>query len=196
MKTYKKFILLIILILVLTLVFFLIQIFAKYLTSASGDTTMNVARWNILVNNISIKNNTDISNTLTPVFPGNENIASNIIAPTAEGYFDLNFDFSDADVSFKYEITTTVGENSSVKDLVTTGYSVDDGEKITFDEINSPIQDTILLTDNIETQKIRVYVKWNDDENATMDNTADTLATTSGNPATLNVNISFTQIAE
>lgn len=196
MKTYKKFILLIILILVLTLVFFLIQIFAKYLTSASGDTTMNVARWNILVNNISIKNNTDISNTLTPVFPGNENIASNIIAPTAEGYFDLNFDFSDADVSFKYEITTTVDENSSVKDLVTTGYSVDDGEKITFDEVNSPIQDTILLTDNIETQKIRVYVKWNDDENATMDNTADTLATTSGNPATLNVNISFTQIAE
>ena len=196
MKTYKKFILLIILILVLTLVFFLIQIFAKYLTSASGDTTMNVARWNILVNNISIKNNTDISNTLTPVFPGNENIASNIIAPTAEGYFDLNFDFSDADVSFEYEITTTVDENSSVKDLVTTGYSVDDGEKITFDEINSPIQDTILLTDNIETQKIRVYVKWNDDEDATMDNTADTLATTSGNPALLHVNISFTQIAE
>lgn len=196
MKTYKKFILLIILILVLTLVFFLIQIFAKYLTSASGDTTMNVARWNILVNNISIKNNTDISNTLTPIFPGNENIASNIIAPTAEGYFDLNFDFSDADVSFKYEITTTVDENSSVKDLVTTGYSVDDGEKITFDEVNSPIQDTILLTDNIETQKIRVYVKWNDDENATMDNAADTLATTSGNPALLHVNISFTQIAE
>ncbi len=196
MKTYKKFILLIILILVLTSVFFLIQIFAKYLTSASGDTTMNVARWNILVNNISIKNNTDISNTLTPVFPGNENIASNIIAPTAEGYFDLNFDFSDADVSFEYEITTTVDENSSVKDLVTTGYSVDDGEKITFDEINSPIQDTILLTDNIETQKIRVYVKWNDDEDATMDNAADTLATISGNPALLHVNISFTQIAE
>lgn len=196
MKTYKKFILLIILILVLALVFFLIQIFAKYLTSATGDTTMNVARWNILVNNISIKNNTDISNTLTPVFPGNENIASNIIAPTAEGYFDLNFDFSDADVSFNYEITTTVDENSSVKDLVTTGYSVDDGEKITFDDVNSPIKDTILLTDNIKTQKVRVYVKWNDDENATMDNVADTAATTSGNPALLHVNISFTQIAE
>lgn len=195
MKNYKKIVILIILILISILVFFLIQIFAKYLTSASGDTSMNVARWNILVNNISIKNNTDISNTLTPVFPGNENIASGIIAPTAEGYFDLNFDFSAADVSFEYEISTTVNENSSVKDLVTTGYSVDDGEKITFDEINSPIKDTINLTDNIETQKIRVYVKWNDDENSTMDNNADTIATTSGNPALLNVNISFTQIA-
>lgn len=196
MKTYKKFILLIILILILALVFFLIQIFAKYLTSATGNTSMNVARWNILVNDISIKNNTDISNTLTPVFPGNENIASNIIAPTAEGYFDLNFDFSAADVSFEYEITTSVNENSSVKDLVTTGYSVDDGEKITFDEVNSPIKDTISLTDNIKTQKIRIYVKWNDDENATMDNAADTASTTSGNLTSLNVNISFTQLTE
>jgi len=196
MKSYKKCILLIILILILALVFFLIQIFAKYLTSASGDTSMNVARWNILVNDVSIKNNTDISNTLVPVFSGNEHIASNIIAPTAEGYFDLNFDFSDADVSFEYEISTTVDENSVVKDLVTTGYSVNDGEKITFDEVNSPIKDTILLTDSIETQKIRVYVKWNDDETAAMDNAADTVATTSETPALLHVNISFTQIAE
>ncbi len=196
MKNYKKCILLIILIAILALVFFLIQIFAKYLTSASGDTSMNVARWNILVNDVSIKNNTDISNTLAPVFPGSEHIASNIIAPTAEGYFDLNFDFSDADVSFEYEISTTVDENSVVKDLVTTGYSVDDGEKITFDEVNSPIKDTILLTDAIETQKIRIYVKWNDDETATMDNAADTIATTSETPALLHVNISFTQIAE
>ena len=196
MKNYKKCILLIILIAILTLVFFLIQIFAKYLTSASGDTSMNVARWNILVNDVSIKNNTDISNTLAPVFPGSEHIASNIIAPTAEGYFDLNFDFSDADVSFEYEISTTVDENSVVKDLVTTGYSIDDGEKITFDEVNSPIKDTILLTDAIQTRKIRVYVKWNDDETATMDNVADTIATTSETPALLHVNISFTQIAE
>lgn len=196
MKNYKKFILLITLILILTLILVLIQIFAKYLTSASGDATMTVARWNILVNDLSIKENTDISNTLAPVFPGNGNIADGIIAPTAEGYFDLNFDFSDADVSFKYEITTTVDENSSVKDLVTTGYSIDDGEKIVFDELNSPITDTILLTDEIDTQKIRVYVKWNDDETATMDNKADTIATTSDTPALLHVNISFTQIAE
>lgn len=195
MKNYKKIVILIILILIAILVFFLIQIFAKYLTSASGDTSMNVARWNILVNNISIKNNTDISNTLTPVFPGNENIASGIIAPTAEGYFDLNFDFSSADVSFQYEISTTVNESSSVKDLVTTGYSVDDGEKINFDEVNLPIKNTINLADKIKTQKIRIYVKWNDDENASMDNSADTIATTSENPALLNVNISFTQIA-
>ena len=195
MKNYKKFIILIILILILCLVFFLIQIFAKYLTSATGNTSMNVARWNILVNNTSIKNNTDISNTLVPVFPGNDNIASGIIAPTAEGYFDLNFDFKDADVSFEYEISTTVDANSSVKDLVLTGYNIEDGEKIEFSN-NHSIKDTILLTDNVDTRKIRVFVTWDDGQNSTMDNEADTLATTSNNPALLHVNISFTQIAE
>lgn len=194
MKNCKKFILLIILILILLLVFFLIQIFAKYLTSASGDTSMNIARWNILVNDISIKENTDITNTLSPVFPGNENIAPNIIAPTAEGYFDLNFDFSDADVSFEYEITTTVDPNSSVKDLVVTGYSVDDGQKVELTN-NSSIKDTILLTDTINNRKIRVFVKWDDGNNASMDNSQDTIATTSGKPALLKVNVSFTQIA-
>lgn len=194
MKNYKKFILLIILILILLLVFFLIQIFAKYLTSASGDTSMNIARWNILVNDISIKENTDITNTLSPVFPGNENIAPDIIAPTAEGYFDLNFDFSDADVSFEYEITTTVDPNSSVKDLVVTGYSVDDGQKVELTN-NSSIKDTILLTDTINNRKIRVFVKWDDGDNASMDNSQDTIATTSGKPALLKVNVSFTQIA-
>lgn len=194
MKNYKKFILLIILILILLLVFFLIQIFAKYLTSASGDTSMNIARWNILVNDISIKENTDITNTLSPVFPGNENIAPDIIAPTAEGYFDLNFDFSDADVSFEYEITTTVDPNSSVKDLVVTGYSVDDGQKVELTN-NSSIKDTILLTDTINNRKIRVFVKWDDGNNASMDNSQDTIATTSGKPALLKVNVSFTQIA-
>ena len=194
MKNYKKFILLIILILILLLVFFLIQIFAKYLTSASGDTSMNIARWNILVNDISIKENTDITNTLSPVFPGNENIAPDIIAPTAEGYFDLNFDFSDADVSFEYEITTTVDPNSSVKDLVVTGYSVDDGQKVELTN-NSSIKDTILLTDTINNRKIRIFVKWDDGDNASMDNSQDTIATTSGKPALLKVNVSFTQIA-
>lgn len=193
-KNSRKFILLIIGILVILAIFFIIQIYAKYLSSAKGDTTMAIAKWNILVNNLSIKNNTDISNTIVPVFPGNENIAKDIIAPTAEGYFDLEFNFKDADVSCEYEITTSVDENSTVKDLVVTGYSIDDGEKIVFDEYNEPIKEQINLDDNIEIRKIRVYILWNDDEQTQqMTNADDTASTVDGLPAILKVNISFKQ---
>lgn len=109
----------------------------------------------------------------------------------------MNFDFSNADVSFEYLITVSADENSSVQDLVTTGYSINDGEKIDFENFNTPISEIIKLSDNISTRKIRIYIKWNDDETSqSMTNTDDTLSTTSENSPLLNVNISFTQITE
>ncbi len=204
MKNNKKFLLLLIGIFICLLLFSIVQIYAKYLTSASGKTGITIARWNISVNNKSIKNNSDISAAIEPKFDGSTHISPDIIAPTAEGYFDLVFDFSDVDVSFKYEINVSADETSSVTDLVATGYSVvdsdqipDDWEKITFDAFNQPITDTVLLTDNLDKRTIRVYILWNDDENtAPMTNEQDTESTKQDNPALLDVNISFTQIAE
>ena len=195
MKNQKKLLLLLISFLICILVFFVIQIYAKYITTATGDASIKIANWNISINNLSIKNNTDISSAIVPVFPGNENIANNIIAPTAVWYFDLNFVFSGTDVSFKYEINTSVAENSSVKDLVTTGYSIDNGEKISFSNFNEPISETISLGSKITARKIRIYVLWNDDETtSSMTNEEDTLSTSSDIPALLHVDISFTQL--
>lgn len=195
MKNRKKFLLLTIGICICFLLFYMIQIYAKYLSTASGNTKLTIANWNIIVNNLSIKNNTDISNSIVPVFPGTDHIASNIIAPTAEGYFDLNFDFSNTDVSFEYTIEISPDKNSSVQDLVTTGYSINDGEKIVFENYNQTISEIIELSNNIKTRKIRVYIMWDDNENSqTMTNEDDTISTNSESSPLLNVNISFTQI--
>lgn len=195
MNNHKKFILLLIGICICFLLYFTVQIYAKYLTSADGTTSLIIANWNIKVNNLSIKDNTDISASIVPVFPGTEHIASGIIAPTVEGYFDLNLDFSNIDVSFKYEIDVSSAEDSSVKDLVATGYSIDDGEKIMFENYNTPISEIIKLSDTIDSRNIRVYIMWNDDdESQTMTNVDDTTSTSSETPPLLNVNISFTQI--
>ena len=195
MKNVKKVIILIICLSLCISLILLVQIYAKYLTSATGSTNIPIAKWNILVNNQSIKDSSDISNTIQPIFPGNDNIASNIIAPTAEGYFDLNFDFTDTDVSFKYKITLSANSESSVTDLVATGYSIDNGDKIDFDNYNEDISDTILLTDSIDTRSIRIYVLWNDDtDTSSMNNIDDTISTNSDKPVLFDVNISFEQI--
>ena len=197
MKNKKKFMLLLIGIFICLLLFSIIQIYAKYLTSSTGKTNLTIAKWNIIVNKKSIKNNSDISSEIVPVFEGNDNISAGIIAPTATGYFDLDFDFKDADVSFKYEINVSAAENSSVQDLVATGYSIDDGDTINFDTFNQTISDTILLSSDIKQRKIRVYILWNDDaETETMSNEDDTASAISDTPALLSVNISFTQVAE
>lgn len=112
------------------------------------------------------------------------------------GYFDLAFDFSAVDVSFKYEISSQASEDSAVLDLVATGYSIDDGEMISFTDFNENISNTILVSDNIDSQNIRIYVMWNDDpDTSKMNNLDDTSSTTlDDSSAKFDVKISFTQI--
>lgn len=198
MKISKKIILLFIISILLVFLFFLLgQTYAKYKTAVTGNASIAISRWDIKVNNQSIKNNNDISAKIQPVFSGNDNIASNIIAPTAEGYFDLVFNFKDVDVSFKYDINVSSDESSAVSDLVTTGYSVDGGEKITFNNFNSPISETFALANKPEERTIRIYIMWNDDpDTSSMNNIDDTLSTMkTDSSAVLKVNIAFTQVA-
>lgn len=173
--------------------------YAKYITSADGDANINIARWKILVNNQDIEQNKELSNVITPVFDGNDNIASNVIAPTAEGYFDILIDASNTDVSLKYEITTSDNADSAVSDLIISGYSIDDSERqqIVSDDGQIKIENEILYNSTDKDIKLRVFLKWNDDETngATMDNQADTNATkTDTNLAKVNVNLKFIQI--
>lgn len=196
MKIYKKILIFLICISLCISVFSIINIYAKYSTSASGSADIPIAKWNIKVNDSSIKNSSDFSSTISPIFLGNDNIASNIIAPTSEGYFDLSFDFSDADVSFSYSISTSVNEQSSISDLIVTGYSIDNGDTIDFDS-STGITDTIGYSDNIDSRVIRIYIKWDDSTGSLMDNAADTAATNEENAkALLDVVISFTQIVD
>lgn len=197
MKKNKKALFFIILILILIISFIILNTYAKYLSSATSSANAKIAKWNIKVNNISIRSQTDISSTIVPVFPGTENIASGIIAPTAEGYFDLMIDIQDVDVSFNYAITSSVDESSPVKDFVITSYSIDDGSKIEFQPNEEKIiSENILLNSGIKNRSIRIYIKWIDDESQTMDNSQDTLAAISNNPAVFYVNINFSQIID
>lgn len=176
--------------------FFTYESYAKYITSTSEEASMQIARWRILVNNKDIRDENTANAIITPIFEGNDNIASNIIAPTSTGYFDLVIDASEADVSFKYKIDLSVNENSSVKDLVATSYQINTGEKISLAKDNQVIEGTVIHADNINTLTIRVYIIWDDSNEATMDNAKDTEVTKdSSNTAKINVNLTFTQLA-
>lgn len=164
--------------------------YAKYVSSASGNATMSIARWNILVNDTDIKNNSNFTNTITPVFEGNENIANNVIAPTSTGYFDIVLDGANADVSFNYTINLEVDETSDVSDLVIEKYTIgSDPTEYTYD---GTISNNIILTDVNKTISYRFYVTWNDSETASMDNVGDTLA--AGGEAKIAVSINFIQL--
>ena len=62
---------------------FMQDTYAKYLSSATATTNLTIARWNILVNNQDVANNSNFSETISPVFQGSTYIAPDVIAPTA-----------------------------------------------------------------------------------------------------------------
>ena len=182
-------------ILCLLLCIFLIQdTYAKYITTTNESANMTIARWRILVNNKDIRENSTTMATITPVFEGNDNLSSGIIAPTSEGYFDLIIDATEADVSFKYKIEISPSSSSPVKDLVATKYKIDDNEEVTLTKDNQVIENTVLHKDNTKPINIRVYIIWDDSENSTMDNYEDTEATKKEDRlAKMDVKLSFIQ---
>lgn len=172
------------------------ETYAKYQTTATGNTDISIARWNINVNNQDITSNSSITNTITPIFSGNENIKDGVIAPQSQGYFDIVIDTSNVDVSFRYNISTNVASDSAVTDLSVTGYSLNGGEIIPVNGHLSDIGNTVIYNSGADTTiNLRIYIAWLDTETETMNNASDTMATLSSGKAKLNVILSFIQVA-
>lgn len=171
------------------------QTYAKYIDAKEGDTNFTVAKWKILVNNQDITEATTMSSLINPIYLENENIKEGVIAPTSEGYFDLEINSSNTDVSFEYIISITSSENNNVTDLKITGYSINNSAIIPIDENTNSITNTINYTDPIKVNTLRVYFKWIDGEGETMDNSKDTEASINNQDAKLKVNMSFIQKA-
>lgn len=166
--------------------------YGKYVTSVDDKTDIKIAKWSILVNNEDVRNGSTQSNIITPIFLGNSNINQDVIAPNAEGYFDIIIDGSNADVSFKYDIEVAVSSESSVSDLIVTGYTINDGEQLQYTEAISNI---VPFESENKVNIVRVYIKWDDGEGSTMSNEDDTNATLTNIDAKMEVSLTFTQIA-
>ena len=159
------------------------ETYAKYVSAATSTASSSIARWRILVNNDDISVGATSTSLITPVFPGSEDISSNVIAPNAEGYFDLILDATNVDVSFDYSITVEPNENSPVTELVATKYAINGSEPVNFATGVNTLEGTVSLSDINRTINIRIFIKWDDSLNL-MTNAQDT-NTTVGNQAGL-----------
>lgn len=189
----KKVYLLLALASLLLLVSVIQNTYAKYISKATANSNFTIASWNFKVNNQDINANSNFSNVIVPVFENNPNIKDNVIAPTSEGYFDINIDHSNVDVSFTEKINLNLSDANTVSDLKITGYAINDGSIIEFN--GNEISTDCLLGDNVKINKYRIYVTWIDGDGQTMQNKDDTEATKNGN-ASISVSLSFIQKAK
>ncbi len=169
------------------------ETYAKYISAATSTSSTSIARWKILVNEEDITIGATSTSLITPQFPGSDNISANVIAPNAEGYFDLILDASNVDVSFNYTISIAPNENSPVTELVATKYQINGEDEIDFEEGSNSIEGTVNLNDENKTVNLRVYIKWDDTLNL-MTNAQDTNTTVGNQAGLLDVTVYAIQI--
>ena len=171
---------------------FMSNTYSRYVADTTGNVEMLFAKWQILVNKDDINNNSSSSIILTPVIDENKYIEKNKIAPSSTGYFDINIDPSNVDVSFNYSISLDI-VNENIPDLIITKYAILDSDyteddTITLNNINNNLIEGSLDFDNdyiatdsdeiknfsFEPFTVRIYFEWYEGTNEKMNDADDT----------------------
>ena len=178
--------------------------YSRYVASSNGNLEIEFAKWQLLVNNTDITTNTTSNISFEPTIEANSNVANNKVAPSSTGYFDVEIDPTNVDVSFKYTINLDI-QNTNIPDLLITKYAIVpknylEGDKLTFENItNNSITNTLTYNQKtFEKFTIRIYFQWIEGENESMNDSADTIignnAAIEDSTFTINANIQFEQI--
>lgn len=182
--------------------------YSRYVADTTSDIELQFANWQILVNENDITNNSVSSINIVPILEENNNIATNSIAPTSKGYFDIEIDPSNVEVSFDYQINFEL-LNDNMPDLLISKYALLDSNYVEGDSLTTiPITDNqinnLLTYDNstenfrFEPFKVRVYFEWYEGQDENMNDEADAQigneAATNDTKLQIKTTISFSQI--
>lgn len=182
--------------------------YSRYVADTTSDIELQFANWQILVNENDITNNSASSINIVPILEENNNIATNSIAPTSKGYFDIEIDPSNVEVSFDYQINFEL-LNDNMPDLLISKYAILDSNYVEGDSLTTiPITDNqinnLLTYDNstenfrFEPFKVRIYFEWYEGQNENMNDEADTQigneAATNDTKLQIKTTIAFSQI--
>lgn len=176
--------------------------YSRYVAGANGNIDVSLAKWQLLVNNQDIVDGTNSEMEITPVIEENKNVKNNHIAPSSKGYFDINIDTSNVDVSYSYDLTITT-DNEEINDLLISKYAIlpktyNEGDKLEFTTITDGKISNDVLFDNsdpsfkFEPFTIRIYFEWYD--NGSDD--VDTSISKNIDSYKIKVNMNFKQLIE
>jgi len=194
---------------------FMSSTYSRYVAGTTGNIDILFAKWQILVNNEDIANQNNSNITITPTIESNENIKADTIAPSSKGYFDIDIDPTNVDVSFKYTVELEI-DNEDIPDLIISKYTIlpsdyEEGDTLEYTTLQESTITNDLLYDNetegfsFEPFTLRIYFEWYEDEDELMNDEADTAIGLAAAEAeeneeeltfTINANIAFEQIIE
>lgn len=164
-------------------IFFIQKTYARYFEQVDTTYNTNIKRWLVKVNDMVIHDTETLNEVIEPIFTRSDNINPDILVPGQTGYFEMLIDYTDVDVTFEYEFSIEQLNETPLEDFEIYGYEIwdiVDGTK-TIIETNqtSEIKGVINPIDEVNSvgekkREYKILFRWNDGEENSMDNKADT----------------------
>lgn len=179
--------------------------YSRYVSDTTGNIDILFAKWQILVNQNDITSASSSEISFEPIIEANDNVKTATMAPTSKGYFDIDVDPSNVEVSFNYTINLSI-ENENIPDLVITKYAILPEDYTEGDEVDVINLETTVITNTLDFDNttedfsfkpftVRVYFEWYEGEDEQMNDESDTNAANSADSFKINASISFEQKA-
>lgn len=133
--------------------------FSRYTITAEGETSVNIANWQIAINGVDLAQNATLNDKIYLIYDNQQN---GMILPGKTGYFDIILDPTGTEVSIEYEIVIDL--SNMPQNMILTGYTLNSGEINTVPN-NNTITGEIHLSngtklDSSNKQTYRIYWQW------------------------------------
>lgn len=139
------------------IIIFVSYSFARYSIVATSNSTITIAKFNVKVNDTSIKKNEKFDLKLSSKV---QKTTDNKLAPGNNGYFEITIDPTGTEVSLEYQFNLTFSNTG----IGVKGYSINDGNMV--NNSNSTITGTINLPTTSKAFEakdkvsIKIYCDW------------------------------------
>lgn len=136
--------------------FLIVETYALFETNGSAEKEMEIGRWVILLNN----NDVTETRTLTLndfTYANSSHTQSGYFAPGSVGYFDLEIDATDSDVSVEYVLDIDDSGLTDYPNIYFTFTNLDTNQTVTTSSYNGLIR----LSDASKVHNFRINLVWN-----------------------------------
>ena len=150
--------------------FFLVMIlivvgsYSLFESQRRNTTELEIAKWEIKVNNDLLSGSTSTFSINNFTWSTSPYVMEGKAAPGLNGYFDIVIDPNDTDTSIMYDVTFDFSNLDSDQFSITEIKEIDDKSIVRTGEFTYSNIITLDEINNGETNTIRVYIEWINDE--------------------------------
>lgn len=148
----------------ITAIFFFQKAYSLFESSRVNTSSISVAKWQVKINNDNISGSSSTFTINNINWTESENVKSGKVAPEMDGYFDIEIDPNNTETSVRYDITFDFTNLDSSQFVINEIKEIDEKEIVRTGEFTYSNIFTLDEINNNETNTIRVYLSWINDE--------------------------------